>query len=292
MRPILVAGGAGDPNLGTVLDHARALDIPAIDLRIAPGRSPAFDWALPENRAFLDDVPLDARGAFLRYDVFASMADSRAAVSARANGWFTAINAWACSSGVRLLNRDASPASSLKPAVLALADQVGLRVPVTRVTNALSSLAALDDVSAWVAKPVAGGDYCRALADGSAAISADSPNAAIPAIVQRRLDSPELRLYVVGSVSVAFELRSESLDYREHQDARISEIEVPGEEDAALRRLMAALRMDFGAADFKRDPASGEWTFLELNSSPMFALFDEICGGTIGRAIVRLLAED
>jgi hypothetical protein len=113
----------------------------------------------------------------------------------------------------------------------------------------------------------------------------------MPAIVQRRLDSPELRLYVVGATSVAFELRSPSLDYRERQDATICEVEVPWLEEHALRRLMEALRMDFGAADFKRDPGTGDWVFLELNTSPMFALFDEICGGDIGRAIVETLAD-
>ena len=52
---------------------------------------------------------------------------------------------------------------------------------------------------------------------------------------------------------------------------------------------MSALHMDFGAADFKTDPESGALTFLELNTSPMFARFDDIAGGRLSDAIVERL---
>jgi len=38
--------------------------------------------------------------------------------------------------------------------------------------------------------------------------------------------------------------------------------------------------LDFGAADFKTDPDAGELVFLELNTSPMFARFNEVSQGT------------
>jgi D-alanine-D-alanine ligase-like ATP-grasp enzyme len=54
---------------------------------------------------------------------------------------------------------------------------------------------------------------------------------------------------------------------------------------------MKKLQMDFGAADFKTDPETGRLTFLELNTSPMFARFDYDSQGQLCRAMVRALTE-
>jgi D-alanine-D-alanine ligase-like ATP-grasp enzyme len=47
--------------------------------------------------------------------------------------------------------------------------------------------------------------------------------------------------------------------------------------------------MDFGAADFKTDPDTGQLVFLELNTSPMFARFDLVSGGQLCAAMVHEL---
>lgn len=70
----------------------------------------------------------------------------------------------------------------------------------------------------------------------------------MPALIQPCLVAPELRVFVIGERTLAFEVSSPSLDYREHQDAEVTPCEVPPEA-AALRRLMQDLRMDFGAAE-------------------------------------------
>jgi D-alanine-D-alanine ligase-like ATP-grasp enzyme len=57
----------------------------------------------------------------------------------------------------------------------------------------------------------------------------------------------------------------------------------------ALRKLMTRLGLDFGAADFKTDPDTGELIFLELNTSPMFAKFDLVSGGQLTAAIIQEL---
>ena len=69
----------------------------------------------------------------------------------------------------------------------------------------------------------------------------------------------------------------------------ITPVANPPEEVAGLRRLMAEFRMDYGAADFKTDPATGKLVFLELKSSPMFARFDLETNGLLSTAIVETL---
>jgi glutathione synthase/RimK-type ligase-like ATP-grasp enzyme len=52
----------------------------------------------------------------------------------------------------------------------------------------------------------------------------------------------------------------------------------------------SAVGLDFAAADFMRDPRGGEHRFLEVNSQPMFAAFDAVCGGRLCDAIIDALA--
>ena len=54
--------------------------------------------------------------------------------------------------------------------------------------------------------------------------------------------------------------------------------------------LTNAKSLDFAAADFKAEPASGRLLFLEINNGPMFVAFDRAAGGELSAAIVCALA--
>jgi len=56
-----------------------------------------------------------------------------------------------------------------------------------------------------------------------------------------------------------------------------------------LQRLMDRLKMDFGAADFKAAPTTGELRFLEINNGPMFAAFDKVCDGRLTGQMAEFL---
>jgi glutathione synthase/RimK-type ligase-like ATP-grasp enzyme len=64
------------------------------------------------------------------------------------------------------------------------------------------------------------------------------------------------------------------------------------QEVSRLRNLMSRVGLDFGAADFKTDPETGQLVFLELNTSPMFARFDQVSGGKTCDAIVAELTAE
>ena len=113
--------------------------------------------------------------------------------------------------------------------------------------------------------------------------------AASPAIVQKRLVAPEVRIYVIGQSAFAFEVRSNSLDYRVNQDAELILLPEAPPEISHLRQLMSRLGLDFGAADFKTDPDTGHLVFLELNTSPMFARFDQVSQGRLCQVMLQEL---
>ena len=74
-----------------------------------------------------------------------------------------------------------------------------------------------------------------------------------------------------------------------NQDAELVLLPKVPPEVSMLRKLIAHLRVDFGAADFKTDGDTGQLVFLELNTSPMFARFDEASEGRLCSAMVREL---
>jgi hypothetical protein len=286
---LLLAGGHADPNLTALVAAAQRTNVEFLDLRLPVSESPAFCWDLEETAPHVSDKKVDITGAFIRHDVFGGMQDSRTQVRARALAWYQTVMGWLLSEPrIRIFNRHIAPAATNKPAVLVLAREAGLRIPSTFIANEASRLG-VDQPECRIAKPVVGGDYCYSLADALAKGEFRSGLAAMPAIVQRRLVPPEVRIYVIGESAVAFEVRSPSLDYRVVQDAELFLLPEVPQELSLLRRLMSNLGLDFGAADFKTDPDTGELVFLELNTSPMFARFDHISGGKICAAILQEL---
>lgn len=270
--------------MGVLAAAAERAEVPIVDLRVPAGSSPAFHWDLQSGQATLHGNPLAPSAAFVRLDVFEAIEKPRPEASVRALGWYQAVTGWIMAAGIPHCNRSISPISANKPATLVLARQCGLRIPSTVISNRPGRA----DGTPRIAKPVAGGGYCIELSEAVGANPAGEP-LAMPAIVQERLCAPEVRVYVIGEAALAFELRSESLDYRIQQDAEIALCAELPAETTALRRLMAALSMDFGAADFKTDPATGELVFLELNTSPMFARFDYASAGRLSGLLVESL---
>lgn len=210
-------------------------------------------------------------------------------VSARAYAWYQTVMGWLLSEpGIRIFNRRMSAAATNKPAALVMAKNAGLRIPPTTVTNQPGGFHG-EQLDSMIAKPVAGGDYCYSLAEALAKTDLRSGLAASPAIVQKRLVPPEVRIYVIGQSAFAFEVRSNSLDYRVNQDAELVLLPDVPPELSMLRQLMSQLGLDFGAADFKTDPDTGHLVFLELNTSPMFARFDQVSQGRLCEAMLREL---
>jgi D-alanine-D-alanine ligase-like ATP-grasp enzyme len=114
--------------------------------------------------------------------------------------------------------------------------------------------------------------------------------AASPAIVQQRLEPPELRVYVVGRRLFGFRVISTELDYRASNQTRVEpEPSLPAALGHALLALAERLGLDWAAADLKTDRESGELCFLEINSAPMFVAFDRAGDGALGDALLDWL---
>jgi hypothetical protein len=290
---LLVAGGDADPNLAALLAclHKRAVAHEA--LLVGAHAHPRVTWDVDQDVLWINERASSPRALFLRYDVFTSLATGRPEPAQRALAWFTTLAGWAAAHPeVRLFNRARAQQVTNKLLVLRLAREVGFAIPFTLASNDLGRLRHELAQRTLVVKPVAGGDYTRALPDvlGTAPVIQGSLPA--PAIVQERLVPPEIRVYRLHQRCFAYQLVAEALDYRATADCGImpvAEADLPDGFTARLATLMDRLQMDFGAADFKACPRTGQWQFLEINDGPMFAAFDAVSGGRLTDALVDCL---
>jgi glutathione synthase/RimK-type ligase-like ATP-grasp enzyme len=231
---------------------------------------------------------------FIRYDVFTSMADPRRAPAFRALAWYTVVSGWAIAHPeVRMFNRESALHVTNKLHVLHVAREVGLDIPETLVTNDHALLTAKNEREPLICKPVNGGDYTRELPDILKTAPHREGSLSAPSFVQERLVPPEVRVYSIGGRFFAFQLVADALDYRSTSDCTvvpIDETTLPSSLFEGLSRLMERLGMDYGAADFKACPETGALRFLEINNGPMFAAFDNACGGRLTRAMAEHLS--
>ena len=288
---ILIAGGEHDPNLTQLVGACKATDTPFVECRHGRGNSPAFEWNLSTGELLINGQPCQPNGAFIRHDVFEGLNDERTEVATRALAWHQAVNGWLLANPrVKVFNSHHTPVALSKPATLIAAKAAGLRIPKTIITDREATIVQAGS-DGLVTKPVAGGDYCYLVSDVLERTEFRAQVSSSPAFLQSRLVAPEIRIYVIGSYDFAFEMKSDSLDYRVNQDADVIPLSTVPKVVHELRTLMSELQMDYGAADFKTDAVTGELVFLELNSSPMFARFDMEANGEVAKAIVAHLVD-
>ena len=293
---ILIAGGDADPNIASIIRRMEQRGLDGGTLLVGAGANPGITWDFQTDELRVDGRVLSPSAVFLRYDVFAHMADPRPAVSFRAQAWHTTLHGWMLAHDVAMTNRRYAGQTN-KPFMLSLAGRVGLPIPWTLMTNELDALEPLAAERQMIAKPVPGGGYTQELGEMLKNTERRDGRSAAPGIVQGRLVNPEVRIYGVGWGAdrrwIPFQVQSDVLDYRTSRETKV--VPFPAEQVdpeilAALGRLMDRLGMDYGASDFKTDPDTGGLRFLEINSGPMFAAFDASSDYAVSDAILDHLA--
>jgi glutathione synthase/RimK-type ligase-like ATP-grasp enzyme len=242
------------------------------------------------NLAILDDRPLNADAAFIRFDVFEYLDSQSYRDYQVANSWYTAIQGWLLSNpNIRILNRDFSKQFDVnKMRTLALARTIGMKIPETYVTNDLIFINKLIAEKDFIHKPIEGGEHAEELAKYDIE-NLKSKTTDYPFFVQEKLIQPELRIFRVGDVCLGFWVISDYLDYRSDANTKLEYTEVSSSMSQKVIELTNALGLNFSALDFKTCPKTGELLLLEANSSPMFTAFDQACDGKVCNAIIDYL---
>lgn len=182
---------------------------------------------------------------------------------------------------------------------LAVAQQVGLHIPETLVTNdpeQARAFAARHRPQPIVYKTFSATEQLwretRVLQDGETRML-DAVQYA-PVIFQEYVPGVDIRVTIVGDQLFAAEIDISQgqypVDFRMNMSAaKITATELPAEIAQGLSQLMASLGIVYGAADLRRTP-DGQYIFLEVNPAGQWLFVEEHTRQPISRALAELLA--
>ena len=284
---LLIAGGYKDPNIQCLLEQAANMGIKTLPLLTKKKSNPSISWNLKNGVLSVNDKNVEIRATFVRRNVFHQSGDNG---SFRASSWYSTLNGWlACNPEVKILNRKYLDRFTNKPQTLFLAKKIGLRIPDTFISNELELLGK-QKRNLKVAKPVNGGGFCQEVDVLINNTELRNGKAASPAIIQQNIIGPDIRIYRIGQLYFGFQIDSDALDYRQTKIRKIQYLEkLPSTLLKKLEKLMDEMGLDWGAADFKYDRKTDKYFFLEVNSNPMFSVFDRISEGILSTSIIRTL---
>ena len=284
---LLIAGGYKDPNIQWLLEQAAHSGIKTLPLLTKKNSNPSISWDLENGELSVNEKLVKISAAFVRRDVFHKSGEEGIF---RASSWYSTLNGWlASNSDVKILNRKYLDRFTNKPQTLFLAKKSGLRIPDTLISNELEHIGK-QRRNVNVAKPVNGGGFCQEVDVLINNTELRNGKAANPAIIQQKIVGPDIRIYRIGQQYVGFQIESNALDYRLTKKREIQYLEkLPFPLLKKLGKLMDQLGLDWGAADFKYDTKTNKYFFLEVNSNPMFSVFDRISEGKLSSSIIRVL---
>ena len=274
----LIVGGSEDHNIARMIRAAerREADICVVYTDSVP--SPQITWDLSSDDLIVNGkkIPVTGTSAFMRYDVFSKQdPDITAAIFETIKGWVSA------HPEVGVLNRQNERTDVSKPRALIVAKHCGFETPVTTITDRFNVFAPKAD---FIAKPVQGGEYTKALSDMPE--QADKPY-----FVQEKLNYPEMRLFRVGRHYFAFVIHSDVIDYRTNNNFDMQEVTPPKDLVQSMQKLTDQLGLNYAAADFKTDSKTGALKFLEINTMPMFTGYDAVAKGRLSDAMYLTMTE-
>jgi glutathione synthase/RimK-type ligase-like ATP-grasp enzyme len=189
-------------------------------------------------------------------------------------------------------------AASHKPFQLTLAQEVGLIIPTTLMTNDPEEARDFwrrheGDViyKMFIALPEAWRETRRLRAEETNLAEAVRTT---PVIFQRYVEAvADVRVTIVGdeifAASTDVRKGEYPIDFRLNRDARFETHTLPSEVQDALRVLMRRMGLEYGAVDLRLTP-KGSYVFLEINPAGQFLWIEMATGQKIAAALAAHLA--
>lgn len=197
------------------------------------------------------------------------------------------------------VNRPERDAEAIhKPWQLALAQEVGLEIPITLITSDPEAARAFWEqhtgnviFKQFLAAPGTWRET-RRLRPEDAALAGQVRHA--PVIFQRFVEAEaDIRVTVVGDdlFAAATDVRRAEypVDVRLNLDVQYERYDLPASVSERLHALMRGLGLEYGAIDLRRTP-EGQHVFLEINPAGQFLYIEMMTGQRIAAALASHLA--
>jgi glutathione synthase/RimK-type ligase-like ATP-grasp enzyme len=194
---------------------------------------------------------------------------------------------------------EATEAAGRKPYQLRLAQDVGLSIPETLITNdpaAARAFAKAHDVTVYKAFSATEQEWRETRLLREEELANLNPVAYAPLIFQEYVPGGvDLRVTVVGDAVYAAAIHAEDtsypIDFRmDLLRARVEPATLPSTVEQGLLALMKRLDLVYGAIDMRRTP-DGRHVFLEVNPAGQWLFIEQRTNQPITAAVARLLAQ-
>lgn len=189
----------------------------------------------------------------------------------------------------------ANLAAQCKPRQLRVAEELGLRVPATLVTNDPHQVRAFrESHPRLVYKRVGSGPEALPTQDFTPERAAHlDALATAPVLFQERIDAAfDIRATVVGKEVFAAAIHSQEgrapLDWRLDYGVPVTPHVLPPDLAERLVAYTRQLGLEYGAIDLRLTP-KGEYVFLEINPEGQFMFVELLAGLPISEALAALL---
>ncbi|MBK8190989.1 MAG: hypothetical protein IPK79_11130 [Vampirovibrionales bacterium] len=175
---------------------------------------------------------------------------------------------------------------------LKLLKQAGVRVPKTLVSNDPEAVRAFFDDCGGEAiyKPVRGWAHAARLTVADLTPERLQSLSLSPAKFQELIPGCDIRAYWLMGEMFAMEIQSQTLDFREDEQARRVRVDLPTEALAMCQTIANTLDLAFTGIDLRRTP-QGEYVAFEANPTPLFLRDEYESGYPISDRIIDHLAQ-
>lgn len=177
-----------------------------------------------------------------------------------------------------------------KPLQLSLAQQLGVTIPATAITNDPQVVTEFaKSYEKVIFKPVYGGSHAQVVTEYHLEYERMSLALRLsPVTLQEYIPGTNIRSYVIGDSVYSAEIRTDAIDFRDDSQAKLIPVELPETIEQQCRAIAKAFMLEWTAIDWRRQP-TGEYVFLEANPSPMFLYFEQQTGFPVTQKLVQLL---
>lgn len=285
-----------------LLDLSRFPRELSLNVSYAPGEAPRYELHDPASGT----VDFASVGAIWwrrpqPFGIDPAVANPVSQSFAQAESYSAFSGLWLCAPGRWMNHPTADDEAGRKVYQLKVAQEVGLEIPPTLVTNdpgAAKDFANETGVERTIYKAFSGTEQAwretRLLEPEEVALL--DAVAYAPVIFQGYVPATvDLRVTVVGDrifpVAIYSQETAYAVDYRMDMDnAPVEPYELPPAVEDRLRTFMARLGLVYGAIDMRLTP-EGDFVFLEVNPSGQWLFVEERSGLDITGAVTETLCE-
>lgn len=166
----------------------------------------------------------------------------------------------------------------------------GIRVPKTLITNDKEGFLKFyeENNKKLIYKPILGGSYTQFVKEEHITEEYLQRLQISPVQFQEFIDGVDIRVYAYGRNIYALQIDSETVDFREDANAKLTPIELPENVKNDCFKMMEIAGLKYSGIDIRLNK-EGEYVFLEANPAPMFIYAEKKTGFPLTQELINLL---